>query len=192
MVPCCTCVVYGHIFTWLTIGWWLILFWKRWRYFNHWGNLPPHSRREREVTFPTHHSYFPLNWDPLCCDSVFTRWKMAGQDFETSFHPHHHHPSSLPSPPPGKSGCEVDKFLRDFGARRPAETVHLRRAGKGWCHVTSWRSVCVKPIKSRPNVCEAFGLDYAKLFMETNELIELNSHCFSLRETGLKPDKSHA
>lgn len=53
------------------IGWWLILFFPTcWRYFNHAGNLPLHAD-SWEVNFPTHQSYVPLNWDPLCCDSVF-------------------------------------------------------------------------------------------------------------------------
>lgn len=101
--PWCSCVlcVWGRILT--CRGLWLIALLADdsfsvstcWRCFNHAGNLPSHASSQ-EVTFPTHHSYFPLNWDPLCCDSIFTRWKMAGQDFKP------------PTPPPS---CEVDKFV---------------------------------------------------------------------------------
>lgn len=82
------------------------------------------------LPFPTHQSYIRPNWDPLCCDSVFTRWEMAGQDFKTFLS----HPHSLP--PLAKGAVKLISSFRDPGAR-PAKTLHFMRASKGWCRITS-------------------------------------------------------
>lgn len=66
---------------------------------------PPARPTPERLPFPNIRGCTPLNWDPLCCDSVFAGLKMAGQVCKTFF------AYLCPPRSTGQSGCEVDKFL---------------------------------------------------------------------------------
>lgn len=67
--------------------------------------ISPCMPTAERLTFPHIRAMFLLIETHSAATAFFTRWKMAGQDFETSLSSH----ASLP--PLAKSGCEVDKFL---------------------------------------------------------------------------------
>lgn len=87
--------------------------------------ISPCMPTAERLTFPHIRAMFLLIETHSAATAFFTRWKMAGQDFETSLSP-----PMPPSLPWQKVAVKLISSFRDPGAK-PAKTLHFMRASKG-------------------------------------------------------------